>query len=47
MPVRFTIDLLTGNLVMVTEPSSIPGNALLLEDGTPILLEDGTYLLME
>ena len=27
--------------------SSVPTNALLLEDSTPFLLEDGTYLLTE
>lgn len=51
MAVKFLVDLLSGNLVMVNVAvASGPGvgvDNLLLEDGSNILLEDGSVLLLE
>lgn len=48
MAVKFLVDLLSGNLVMVNVPGeTVPAGALLMEDDSPILLEDGTYLIQE
>lgn len=48
MAVKFLVDLLSGNLVMVNVPgATVPAGALLMEDDSPILLKDGTYLIQE
>lgn len=47
MAVAFKIDLLTGNLVLVSLPSTTPSTALLTELGDALLTELGDYILYE
>lgn len=54
MPLKFLVDLLTGNLVLVnvpassgsTDPAALVDN-ILTQDGSYILTQDGSYLLTQ
>ena len=53
MALKFLIDLLTGNLVLVNVPASAPTdpslavNNLDTQDGNHFLTQDGSYILLQ